>query len=238
MDMAVWLIDQDYECYYPDLPPFGREKPTLENYDADHYAEFVADYIKSNFDNLEKHSERRPVLIGYSMGSLVAAAVASRYPDLVSSKLILLAPISRKIPKRVIASQAFSAFLPNRLVDYATAKRLSVSKTQLKETLQAIQAYHDYHPSTKGIRLAGRFFTDYQISDFDFHKNTLLIAGDSDRLIPRRYTDVLVKNLQERFKRGNTPYSITSEYIAGGGHLLNYEHPKEVTKLIQEFLER
>lgn len=238
IDIAVWLIDQGYECYYPDLPPFGRSEHEFEHYDADGYAKFVADYIKEHFEDIEKHSERRPILIGHSMGSLVAAATAAKYPDLVSDKLILLSPISECTPRWISNLQALAALTPNRLLAYATTKYLARAKNhaQFKETLRAVRAGGEHYLSRKGIRAAAKFSTSHKISDFDFQKDTCLIAGDADRLVPRKYTDVLAKTLRERLEQGNTGYSATAHFISGGGHLINYEHPKETAKLIQAFL--
>ncbi len=240
VDIAVWLIDQGYECYYPDLPPFGRAKQTIEAYDAEHYAKFVADYLKSTFHDIEKNPEKRPILIGHSMGSLVAAATAAKYPDLISDKLILLSPISIKPASWIARLQPLVTVLPDHLVGYITTKYLATTKdrAELKEILRTTYACSEYHAGGKAVRASAKFSATHQISDFDFHKNTCLIAGDSDRLVPRQHTDILAKTLRERFEQGNTDFSVTTRYIKGGGHLINYEHPHETAKLIQEFIEQ
>ena len=48
VDVAVWMTDRGYECYYPDIPPFGRESKPLKTYDEKSYAKVIADYIKQN----------------------------------------------------------------------------------------------------------------------------------------------------------------------------------------------
>lgn len=239
VDISVWLVDQGYECYYPDLPPFGRSEKELDAYDADHYAKFVADYIKDHFDDLEKHPERRPILIGHSMGSLVAAATAAKYPDLTSDKLILLAPISATPPKWIANLQPLVTILPNKIVGYTTTKYLATikSRSELKETLKTTYACGEKYLSRRGVRAAAKFSASHKISDFDFHKNTCIIAGDHDKLIDRKYTDILEKTIRDRFEQGNTPYAVEIHYIPGAGHLLNYEHAHATAKLIQEFVE-
>ncbi|MDO4987019.1 MAG: alpha/beta hydrolase [Candidatus Saccharibacteria bacterium] len=239
VDIAVWLIDQGYECYYPDLPPFGRSEKDLESYDADNYAKFVADYIKDNFEDLDKHPENRPVLIGHSMGSLIAATTAAKYPDLSSDKLILLAPISEKPAKAIASLQPLSTMLPNHLVGYLSTKYLTTVKnhTALKEILKTTYACSEHYTTGKGVRASAKFSSSHKISDFDFHKDTCIIAGDSDKLVPRKHTDILAKILRERFEQGNTPYSVEINYIKGGGHLINYEHPRETAEIIIKFLE-
>lgn len=240
IDISVWLLDQGYECYYPDLPPFGHSETELEAYDADHYAKFIADYIKDTFGDLEKHPERRPVLIGHSMGSIIAAATAAKYPDLTSDKLILLAPISTTPPKWIANLQPLVTVLPNHLVGYATTKYLATvkSRPEFKEALKTTYACSENYLSRKGVRASARFSASHKISDFDFHKNTCLIAGDNDKLIARKYTDILEKTIRERFEQGNTPYEVEIHYIKGGGHLINYENPRETAKLILDFLKK
>ncbi len=107
-----------------------------------------------------------------------------------------------------------------------------------KETLRTTHVCSENYLSKKGVRASARFSATHKISDFDFHKNTCLIAGDNDRLIKRQYTDILGKTLRERFEQGNTPYSIETHYIKGAGHLINYENPRETAELILDFLER
>ena len=62
-----------YSTYCPDIPPAFNTKeetlPKLTSFTAESYATWLADYI---LDNKLDH----PVLIGHSLGSIIAAATA------------------------------------------------------------------------------------------------------------------------------------------------------------------
>ncbi|TWO99507.1 alpha/beta fold hydrolase, partial [TM7 phylum sp. oral taxon 351] len=68
--------DLGYPVYAPDIPPAfntqSEKLPTLKNFTTEGYATWIADYILDN--NLD-----RPILIGHSMGSIIAAATAEKY---------------------------------------------------------------------------------------------------------------------------------------------------------------
>lgn len=220
IDVAIWLVDSGYECYYPDIPPFGPEATDLSSYDANSYADFIADYIRKN--NLKK-----PVLIGHSMGSLIASATAEKYPELIAEKLILMAPISEKPPRPIAALQPLVTILPNKLVDYLTTKYLFIPRDHdaLKETLEITHRCSKYYTKKPSVRASAKFSAAHKISDFNFKKDTLLLAGEKDRLISRKKTEALAKKLNAKAK-----------FIKGAGHLLNYEKPKEAALAIKKFL--
>jgi len=217
------LTAQGYKCFAPDIPPFGAENtksPTPSHYDTDFYANFIADYIKS-------HQIKRPVLIGHSMGSVIAAATAAKYPDLISQKLILMAPISVKPSRPIAALQPLVTILPNKLVGYITTKYLFIPKNRklFRKTLKITYVCSKYYTSKAAVRQAAKFSTRHAISDFNFLKDTLLLSGAQDRLIAKKYTDKLANKIHAK-----------TIYLEDTGHLLNYEDPQAVADIIQKFL--
>lgn len=90
-EIAKDLKAAGYPVHTPAIPPFAGA-PELPSYTPDSYASFIAEYIR-------EHQLNHPVLIGHSMGSIVAAAAAHKYPELIHPKLILMAPISSRTPK-------------------------------------------------------------------------------------------------------------------------------------------
>ncbi len=71
--IADELRKKDYAVHTPAVPPFAGAE-LMPTYSPQSYANFVKDYIT-------EHKLDKPVLIGHSMGSIVAAMVASQYPN-------------------------------------------------------------------------------------------------------------------------------------------------------------
>ena len=65
-DIDKALREQGFNVYAPDLPPFG-EAGVMVEYTPKTYAEYVNNYIKDK-------KLHKPILVGHSMGSIIAAA--------------------------------------------------------------------------------------------------------------------------------------------------------------------
>lgn len=218
------LEKAEYKVYSPDIPPFGDSSP-LKSYDRDAYAEFIADYIKTN-------KIKKPVLVGHSMGSLVAAATAEKYPELLNDKLIFLAPISTTPPRPIAILNPLVATLPRGVVDVTTTafnmvpNGLETTKKTMRLTREASKNF----TSKNDVKLAGDFSIKNAIPSFNFKKYTLFLAGEKDHLIPRKRTEALADELSHKMKT-------KTAFIPGTGHLLNYERPEETASEIIKFLE-
>lgn len=210
-----------YDVHVPAIPPFAGTSE-LTQYTDHSYAEFIKSYI-------QEHNLQRPVLIGHSMGSILAAATAYLHPALVNRHVILLSPIVQRpaLPFRLVSP--LSAFTPRRITDYVSTRFLFVPHDHdlWKETLHLTHACSDDRPPRPGaIIAAAKFSTKYCISDFAPNPNWLIIAGEKDRLVG--------KHNIERFA---LEYHLRPQFIPDSGHLHNYEHPHETAQLILEFLE-
>lgn len=218
-ELAKKFSKKDYNVFIIEIPPAGGN--SLQEYTARLYARFVANYIKEN--KLEK-----PILIGHSMGSIVAAAVAERYPELIAKKIIFLSPISVK-PNRIFSALSpFSAVLPNKLVSYSTTKYLYVPKQDKELFKKALAITYECgkdYTKRSDIYRSAKFSADYSIDDFTFSKDALFLSGEKDHLIPREKTEKVAK----RFK-GKTIF------VKGTGHLLNIENPTATAKEIKKFI--
>lgn len=231
--IAELLRAQDYEVHIPAIPPFaGANFPDiiLEStkspqsvYTPRLYANFLRHYIQEQ--NLE-----RPILIGHSMGSTIAAATAKYHPELVHHKLILLSPISTP-PARFIASiTPLAGYLPTSVVDYLTTRYLFVSSDRalLHATLDLThQCSHDQPPLTADLIRAGRFSSRFSTAEFaqGLQKDITIIAGAKDRLVNPSATRQLAEQTQAKL-----------HFIPNSGHLHNYEQPTLTAELILQIL--
>lgn len=219
--IAKNLREAGFEVHLPAIPPFAGS-PALSHYGPKEYADFLADYIR-------KHQLSRPILIGHSMGSVVVSATAKFHPELVNSKLILLSPISVKPAKPFALISPLAAIVPRPIVDYLTTRFLFVPKDRelFKQTLKITHdCSEDQPPSRAAIAAATKFSTNYSIYDFLPTRETLIIAGERDRLISQKPTRALAKKIQAEL-----------QLIPNSGHLHNYEQPGATAKLILDFIQ-
>lgn len=216
------LKQHGYKVYTPAVPPFAGAEPLAE-YTPRAYADFVKEFI-------EKNHLDRPVLIGHSMGSIVAAATAEQYPDLINQKIILLSPISKRTPRALSLLSVCAAYLPRKVVDYVTTKFLYVARDpkKLREILDLTdQCTRATRISRREMAKAGRFSADHGILDFNLKKQTLLLAGVKDRLVSKKDTKKLTKKLGAELV-----------FLENTGHIHNYEQPEETATEIIRFLEK
>lgn len=214
------LKKANYKVYCPEIPPFAGAK--IESYTPRGYANYLASYI-------EKNQISHPILIGHSMGSIIAAATAMHCNELVNDKLILMSPISVKTPKPVASVSVLQNYVPNKLVSYVTTRFLAVNedKDTFKQTIDITnQCSLDRPPNRSELTYATKFSTHYCVGDFAFKKNTLLLAGEKDRLIRASDTTKLAERLGAQ-----------THFLSGTGHLHNYEKPVETAQAILNFLE-
>lgn len=222
-EIADVLEQHGYQTYSPAVPPFAGATALSEwSYQA--YARYVADYLKRT--NIVK-----PVLVGHSMGSVVAASVAQHFPELIDSRLILLSPLSTRPAKPFAAISPFSGLLPRRAVDYCTTRFLFVphDRKLFKRVLALTdQCSGDHPPRRTDAMASAKFAAQASVEDFNLDRQTvLLLAGAKDRLIPTKATRALGQRL-----------GASVEFLPGSGHLHNYEQPIATAEAILRFLDQ
>ncbi len=201
------------------------------------YADYLRTYLQLN-------QIENPVLIGHSMGTLVATSFVRHYPELGNEKLILLSPIST-IPNFFIAKiSVLSAYLPPKLIDWITTRFLIIARGR-KNFRKIIAQVHacslDHRPSRKYIREATKFSTTYSITknllNITHTKRKiqiLLLPGEHDRLVPLAGTRQAAEQLNQF--PGQT-FACECVSLPETGHLHNYEKPHETVQQIIKFLE-
>lgn len=216
--LATLMRQEGYDVHTPAMPPFGGAGE-IQQYTPEAYADYVAGYIRAN--QLE-----RPILIGHSMGSVIAAATAYHYPKLVNHTIVLLSPISGKTAKPFAMIAPLSAIVPRHIVDYATTRYLFVphNRPLFREAMSLTHACSDDHPPKRSaVAKVAHFSAHYSVADFPLTQRVILIAGASDRLVGKRKTLHLAEKLSAELK-----------IIPKSGHLHNYEKPQETVNLIIE----
>ena len=211
-----------FECFSPDIPPAFNTKneklPELKKHDAESYAKWIKDYILM-------HKLEKPILIGHSMGSIICAATAEKYPEIINDKIFFLSPICVTPPKFICNLSPLSAILPNKLIGFITTKYLLIQKEKFKEVSKIVYKCAEKMTSKRDSGRAAKFSISYSISDFNFKKKAVFIAGESDKL-----------NSKEQVKTVAKKFSSEPIFLKNSGHLINYECPVELAEKIFENL--
>ncbi len=246
-EVADLLRASGYSVFTPSVPPFAGASP-LKAYTTDAYLDYLKNYLsKNNFSH--------PILIGHSMGSIIVAAFAKKYPDLIDDRVILLSPISQKTNPVLALISPLSALFPRHLVDYITTKYLFIPKDHdlfQKSLTLTHECSDNCPPRPKDVITAARYAATHSVAEFlllnqkkqdskslpqnpnPTHKNSnlsqkaqkfLFIAGAKDRIVKQSATEQLA-----------TDINATLYFIPNSGHLHNYENPQATAKHVLNFL--
>lgn len=230
-----------YRFIVPDLPGFGISEPlTAGRHTIEGYAEAMAVFI-------EALALKGSVILGHSMGSIVAAELAKTYPETMKS-LILINPIAAHPLKGAIGlivspsilyhwlgGKALPASLGRKLLDSKTFLLFGsvlMAKTRDKTLRSIIHSNHLTHMAEydNPAMLYEAYLGSLSgtVTDRAPHINvpTLLIAGDKDDLAPPATQKRLVQQLP----------GAELVIIDRVGHLIHYETPSEAAQAIDQFI--
>lgn len=230
-----------YRFIVPDLPGFGKSEPLPQGaHDIEGYAEAIATFIK-------QLSLEGSVVIGHSMGSIVAAELAKTHPELLQS-LILINPIAahplQGASGLIVAPSIFYHWLGGKGLPTQLGRKLLNSKTFLlfgsvlmakthdKQLRSLIHANHLTHMTEydNPAMLYEAYLGSLSgtVTDRAPHITvpTLLIAGDKDDLAPPVTQKRLVQQLP----------GAELVVIDNVGHLIHYETPSEAAEAIDRFI--
>ncbi len=223
----------------PDLPGFGGSTPLGDvRHDIDGYGRWLAAFVAAI-------GAERVVLVGHSFGSIVVAgAVAAGLP---AERVVLINPIAAPAlagPRGVLTRLAvfyywLAAVLPERSGFALLRNRVIVrimSLAMVKTRRHALRRFvHDQHDryfsafaDRRVVLEAFRASVGEDVSEFAARipVPTLLVAADRDDITP-----VLAQvRLQHLFPDASL------KIIAGVGHLIHYEKPREAAAHIARFL--
>ncbi len=226
------LLQPSFRVITPDLPGYGDAMP-LDEVTLDSYADWLLSYIKQL--GLEK-----PIILGHSMGSIIASHFIAKYPKACADECVFLAPILRTEKEQassnrlcklaifglhLLPKKARYNFLKSKFISLRISHFLTFDRSQ-KEFID------DQH-----LKYSGRFasseslMSDIKISMREqtiipSSKHTLIIIGAHDRLTKVEVAKAVARKHHVKF--------VT---LKNCGHLFNYERPKAAAAKILAFFD-
>ena len=221
----VWSLheqfyaSQGFNVLSVDLPGHGNsEGPSLES------IEKISNWVKSLINVL---GIKKIIIIGHSQGSLIGIDFASRYPDLISS-LVLVAG-TYKMP------------VNQDLIDYAEAGDEKAVLLMMKWGYEGSKAFIGGNPVKKIIN-SSRDIREILAVDLNACNNykdgkeslkkincpTLCIFGDLDKMVPLEVGNKMASMIKNSEKK----------IINNCGHMIIFEKAFEMRQIIKEFLNK
>jgi pimeloyl-ACP methyl ester carboxylesterase len=208
-----------YRVHAPLLPGYGssEEAPTIRD---------MLDVTLHNFDVLEALGLRRPILVGHSLGGMIAAEMAAVCPNEVD-RLVLIASAglwldSHPVPDIfTLLPREFPAVLFH---DAELGRAMLTANLALDDPKFLIPFLVN---NARQLGMAGKFLfpiPDRGLKDrmYRIKAHTMLVWGDSDRIFPAPYA--------QAFKAGIAGAELVS--VPDAGHMVTVEQPDAVLAAI------
>lgn len=237
----ITKLSKNYRCIALDLPGNGHSSNGDYKYSMFFYAECVKQFIdKLNLTDV--------VLVGHSMGGQVALVLSLRFPHLVN-KLVLVAASGleyfTEFDKMMINNsmqfgQLFSTNEQN-LESAIHSSFYNFDKLAIKNLVNDAKEFIPIHSSVKWQRMVKESISamlNEQVQQFlpSLTKQTLIIFGDNDAMIPNKLLHP-TESIQSIAKKANALISSSLvEIIKNAGHFVQIEKSAEVNAAIEEFL--
>lgn len=188
----------EYRFIVPDLPGFGASTPMTERrHDIEGYRDFTLSFM-------QHVAPQKPILLGHSLGTIIAAAAIAVRPSLCT-KVILINPIAIDQPNRFDPALAIGRFyywfggraLPEQsglavLKSKAVIRLGSALMTKSKDRAMR-RAIHQSHIEQFGSFQTRAVLNEsyaasiaHTVTEFAAHitQPVLLIAGEKDAMAP------------------------------------------------------
>ena len=232
----VAALQKDFQVFAPDLLGFGRSaKPRDVAYNVEVWTAQITDFIRSVI--------QRPVLlVGNSLGGLIAAHIADRHPALVS-KLVLIASAGASsywqsslvnfpfllMRTPVIGRTLIDTMVQQRFVEWNIRHRLYANPAAV--TPEVIAHYREcfFAPDNREIVFeVTKQFYDFVMDDAMARRiahPTLLLWGERDTFVPPIRGRQLVRVMPRA----------RLEVLPQASHCPHEDQPEQVNALLQAF---
>ena len=218
-DPFLRALAESHHVYAPLVPGYGDSEECPEIRD-------MLDFTLHTWDVVEALGLKDPILVGHSMGGMIAAEMAALAPNDLS-RLVLIAPAGLWDDDHPVTDM-FSALpfeMPAMLFHDPVAGAAVLTAGRNVEDPGFLQTYLVTNARQRGM--AGRIL--FPIPERGLQKRlyrikakTMIVWGDSDRLIPPTYA--------HGFKKGIAGASLVS--IPEAGHMVIVEQTAAVVEAI------
>jgi pimeloyl-ACP methyl ester carboxylesterase len=218
-DPLLNLLAKTHHVYAPLVPGYGDSEEAPEIRD-------MLDFTLHTWDVVAALGLKDPILVGHSMGGMIAAEMAAVAPNDVS-RLALVAPAGLWDDDHPIAD-LFSLMpyeMPQMLFHDAAAGAAMLTAGRNVEDPNFLQTY--LVTNARQLGMAGRIL--FPIPErglasrlYRIKAKTVVVWGDSDRLVPPFYA--------HGFKKGIAGAELVS--IPEAGHMVVLEKPDQVAEAI------
>jgi pimeloyl-ACP methyl ester carboxylesterase len=208
------LLAERYQVYAPELPGYGDST-------GEELLEDMLDFTLHGWDVIQALDIERPVLVGHSLGGMIAAEMASLIPRALD-KLVLVDAFGLWLEAQPIPD--LFSMLPYEFGellfhDIQRAQQLLTGATDVAEPDALRQFLID---NARRLGTAGKILfpiPNRRISKrlYRLTTDTRILWGEDDRLIPVDYA--------AQWKRLIPAASVTC--IPNAGHMLPYEQPRQ-----------
>lgn len=234
----------DFNILIPDLPGFGKSAPFAGEHTVEKYVVWLEEFI--GFAITELKLKEKPVLVGHSFGSIIAAACAAKTKSI--SHLVLINPVSAPAlegPKAAMTELVkllfwLSGVLPLKaglalLKSWPMVRGMSIvmTKSFKPELRRWVHAQHDANFNdfaNRRVAIEGyNASISHHVGEYAaaFEVPITLIIGDKDDITSVKQQEAMAATIESEWTLTN---------LRGVGHLTHYEKPFEVAAAIREDL--
>ena len=198
MDHTVWTLASRHFARYGlnilavDLPAHGRSggelKPTIED---------MADWVVQALDAAGQEST---IMVGHSMGSLVAFDVAARYPDRVTSLAMVGTSMPMPVGNLLLDNAEKDNHLAKEMINYwSHSPSAHLGGSQVPGTWMLGKLIRLLERAGSGViyndLLACEKYTEGLERSKNIQMPTLLILGEDDFMTPIKDAKVLAESI-------------------------------------------